>query len=88
MKKTVLASFILLAIVLSSVVYAQQKKAAISFDNEKHNFGTFKEEKGVVSHKFMFTNTGGKPLIINKVKASCGCTATDYTKSPVPPGGK
>ena len=88
MKKTVLASFILLAIALTGVVYAQQKKAAISFDNENHNFGTFKEEKGVVSHKFMFTNTGGEPLIINKVRASCGCTATDYTKSPVSPGGK
>ncbi len=88
MKKTVFCSVILLAIALAGVVYAQQKKAAISFDNESHNFGEFKEEKGVASHKFMFTNTGGEPLIINKVKASCGCTATDYTKSPVPPGGK
>jgi hypothetical protein len=37
---------------------------------------------------FEFTNIGGVPLIINDVKASCGCTTPDWSKQPVPPGGK
>ena len=34
---------------------------------------------------FEFKNTGKTAVIITNVKASCGCTATDYTKSPVAP---
>ncbi len=32
------------------------------------------------------TNTGENTTKISKVKASCGCTAVDYPKSPIPPG--
>lgn len=35
---------------------------------------------------FEFKNTGKTPVIITNVKASCGCTATDYTKTPIKPG--
>jgi hypothetical protein len=35
---------------------------------------------------FQFTNTGNSSVIITNVKAACGCTATDYTKTPVKPG--
>ena len=35
---------------------------------------------------FEFKNTGKNDVIITNVKASCGCTATDYTKTPVKPG--
>lgn len=41
-----------------------------------------------VSHEFSFTNNGESELLITSVKASCGCTVTDYTKDPIPPGGK
>ncbi|MFH2095392.1 MAG: DUF1573 domain-containing protein [Bacteroidota bacterium] len=76
----------LLLFFLFSIVYAQQKSAAISFDKEVHNFGSIKEEDGPVTCKFEFTNTGSEPLIISNVKASCGCTTPDWTKTPVPPG--
>lgn len=36
---------------------------------------------------FEFKNTGKTAVVITNVKASCGCTATDYTKTPVQPGG-
>lgn len=36
---------------------------------------------------FEFKNTGKTAVIITNVKASCGCTATDYTKEPIQPGG-
>jgi hypothetical protein len=40
----------------------------------------------LVVHDFEFTNTGKVPLILNDVKASCGCTTPEWTKEPVLPG--
>ncbi|GAB4280152.1 MAG: DUF1573 domain-containing protein [Marinilabiliales bacterium] len=78
--------FILL--VISGFTYSQQKAPAISFKEEVYDFGTIKEEDGSVTCTFEFTNTGNEPLIINNVKASCGCTTPDWTKTPVAPGKK
>ncbi len=38
------------------------------------------------SINFEFKNTGTTSVIITNVKAACGCTATEYTKTPVKPG--
>jgi hypothetical protein len=35
---------------------------------------------------FEFKNTGKTAVIITNVQGSCGCTATDYTKTPILPG--
>lgn len=35
---------------------------------------------------FEFKNTGKTTVVIKEVKASCGCTATNYTKTPIQPG--
>ncbi len=35
---------------------------------------------------FIFTNNGGKPIIITNAKGSCGCTEIEYSKKPVLPG--
>ena len=37
---------------------------------------------------FRFKNTGNKPLIIIRVQPSCGCTAAEPPKEPIPPGGE
>ena len=39
------------------------------------------------SINFEFKNTGTTTVIITNVKAACGCTATEYTKTPVKAGG-
>lgn len=57
----------------------------ISFDEKSHSFGEVAMNDSVV-HRFTFKNTGTKPLIIESVKPSCGCTATEYTKTPIAPG--
>lgn len=77
-----------LAIVFSGIMMAQQSGPAISWAKTVHDFGTFKEEAGVQTAIFEFTNTGDEPLFLTNVKASCGCTATDYTKEPIQPGAK
>lgn len=65
-----------------------QVKPKIVFDKTEHNYGTFNEADGVQTATFEFTNQGTVPLILNNVSASCGCTAPDWTRQPVPPGGK
>ncbi|HMP98328.1 MAG TPA: DUF1573 domain-containing protein [Cyclobacteriaceae bacterium] len=59
---------------------------AFQFPKLEHDFGTI-NEGDVVEHTFTFTNTGDAPLIIQGVQASCGCTAPDWSKDPIPVGG-
>ncbi len=82
MKKTVFALFFL-SLTLSA--YSQKLKQLV-FREETHDFGVVDEAGGSVSHKFVFTNSGNRPVRIVKVQASCGCTTPDWTKEPVAPG--
>jgi len=66
--------------------YSQKTK--ISFEKGEINLGTIKEEKGKVSFNLRFTNTGKLPLLIRKVKGSCGCTTPEWSKKPLLPGKK
>ncbi len=84
MKKTVLGVISMLIFV--SLLSAQHKGAYISFEKEVHDFGKIKESEGKVEYKFMFTNTGDAPLIITRVRASCGCTSPTWTEKPIMPG--
>lgn len=44
------------------------------------------DEGQVVDIAFRFKNTGTKPLVIQDVKASCGCTVPAPPKEPIAPG--
>jgi hypothetical protein len=35
---------------------------------------------------FEFKNTGKTSILVTNVQGSCGCTATNYTKTPIAPG--
>ncbi len=64
------------------------KKEAVtsmSFDKMLHDFGNVKPESDNTC-KFKVTNTGKKPLIIEKVSASCGCTTPHKPEGPILPG--
>jgi hypothetical protein len=66
---------------------AQDLKPAteVKWQETTHNFGDIK--KGVpVTNDFTFVNTTSETIVISNVKASCGCTATNYTKTPIKPG--
>lgn len=67
------------------VVNAQDKTAKIEFKSETIDYGTI--EKGADGTRtFEFTNTGEAPLIISKVKSSCGCTVPSWSKEAILPG--
>jgi len=86
MKKTILFLMMLLPSIVQ--ISAQQKGPHISFEQTAHDFGKIFEEDGDVTIKFVFSNTGTEPVIIQQVSASCGCTTPEWTKTPVNPGKK
>jgi LysM repeat protein len=61
------------------------KPMGLTFTEDTHNFGDIDKDKPV-SHEFTFKNTSAETILITGVKPSCGCTATNYTKTPVKPG--
>lgn len=62
-----------------------RKTPEISFVKTEHDFGTIKEGQKVFWN-FRFKNTGSADLILNRVKADCGCTVPEYPKTPIAPG--
>lgn len=60
---------------------------SIEFDKKEHNFGNIPQGTPV-THEFTFTNTGDAPLILESVKASCGCTTPAWPKEPIAPGAE
>ena len=67
---------------------AQNNLSGLVFDEYEWDFGNINEVDGKVSHTFTFTNTEKTPIILEKVKPDCGCTASNYSNAPVPPNGK
>lgn len=85
MKFSIFLSFVLF-LTFSNII--AQQKGKFDFEEETFDFGNIKEGNGSVEHKFVFTNGGDAPLIIQSVRASCGCTTPAWSKEPVPPGEK
>jgi hypothetical protein len=72
-------------------VNARSNEAAandsIVFETLEYDYGTIqKGSEGIC--EFVFTNKGESPLIVNNVRASCGCTVPQWTREPVAPGEK
>ena len=61
--------------------------AKIRFEEMEHQYGTIMKG-GNGDCQFTFWNDGDEPLILQTVKASCGCTTPKYTQKPVMPGQK
>lgn len=76
-----------LAAIVHPIPSWNKETPAFSWNVTAYDFGKIQLNKPV-SHEFKFTNTGDAPLVISSVKASCGCTVTDYSKDPIPPGAE
>ncbi len=64
-----------------------KQTTSIQWIDSAKNFGRINEgQKLAVS--FRFKNTGDKPLVIQSVQPSCGCTVADYPKEPISPGSE
>ena len=58
---------------------------SLKFDKLKHDFGNVKPDSDNTT-VFTVTNTGNKPLIIENVAATCGCTTPKKPEKPIAPG--
>ena len=78
---------LLAALVLSSTTLFAQKKAndIAKLNVETYDFGKIKQNVPAVA-TVIVTNIGTEPLIIDQATPSCGCTISDYTKTPIAPG--
>ena len=59
----------------------------VTIDKTSISLGRFNWQK---EQKVTFTlkNTGNKPLVVQDINTSCGCTSVSYSKEPVQPGGE
>ena len=64
----------------------QDDNNVITVDRTVHDFGTFAATDGPKSATFVITNNTSAPILITSARASCGCTAPDWTKTPIEPG--
>jgi len=60
----------------------ETNNSEMTFKKTFHNFKTV-WYKADATYEFVFKNTGKEPLIITKVKSSCGCTIPTWEKEPV-----
>lgn len=85
MKKTAL---LILLTIGSLLAHAQQPPAeggaVLGFETAKIDLGKVsKHEPKII--KFVYSNTGTKPLLITNVDVSCGCIVPEWSKQPLLP---
>ncbi len=66
---------------------AVMDSTTIKWLDSSKDFGKI-EEGQKLEVSFRFRNTGDKPLIVDHVQPSCGCTVADQSKEPVAPGAE
>jgi len=77
--------FIAAAFVAGFTVMAQKPDELVKLSAETYNFGKIKQ--GVpVTTSFTVSNTSDKPIVLESVVASCGCTTPEWSKEPIAPG--
>ena len=70
----------------STSLFAQKKADDIAKINvETYDLGKVKQNVPATA-TFVVTNIGNEDLLIEQANPTCGCTISDYTKSPIAPG--
>ncbi|MEP6674708.1 MAG: DUF1573 domain-containing protein [Ferruginibacter sp.] len=78
--------FSVLAVSLATFAVAQKTiKDVAKLNSETIDLGKVKVGNPQPA-QFIVTNVGTEPLIIETASPTCGCTISDYTKSPIEPG--
>ena len=72
------------AFVTGFAVMAQKADEVIKVNNDTYNFGKIKQGVPVTTF-FTVTNTSDKPVVLESVVASCGCTTPEWSKEPIAP---
>lgn len=90
MRRNIYILFLALAALLAGGTSALQAQnvapQAIEFSKKVHNFGKISINDGEQHCSFEFRNTSAKPVVINNIISSCGCTTPVWPKKPIMPG--
>ena len=78
--------FILLPVLLFHSPDVRAEESPFAFQQTTLDFGKIKEADGPVSGSFLFINRSNRPVQIDFVATSCGCTTADYPTRPIQPG--
>jgi hypothetical protein len=86
-------SFIVILILSVALVNAQTPSQAtvaakpdmLQLKEAAHNFGKIAQGRPV-TYNFEVSNSGTEPLVLESVRASCGCTTPEWSKEPIAPG--
>lgn len=74
------------------VSYAQNNQSneeqIVTFNEKIHDFGDMLLTDGPKTCTFTMTNISDSPIVIHNVVSSCGCTIPEWSKAPIPKGGK
>ena len=89
MKSLKITLFLAFVNLISLSCFAQSSENELTgifqFEEETIDYGTINQNDNGV-RVFKFENKGKAPIVISKVKASCGCTVPTYSKDPILPG--
>jgi hypothetical protein len=81
--------FFIMTLFLFTTLSAQETAATDSgifeFESQVIDYGTIAHNSDGV-RAFKFTNVGKSPIVITKVKGSCGCTVPTKPNGPIMPG--
>jgi hypothetical protein len=80
-----LKKVVFLVIVSFSLNFAQLLSPKVAVQQSNFDFGTISQGKSI-THEFVITNNGGDLLRIDRVRATCGCTAAEPQKKELAPG--
>lgn len=88
MRKKINILILIVALIFANgYVLAQNSvQQAITFTKTVHNFGKISIAEGAKHCTFEFKNTSDKPIVINNILSSCGCTTPQWPKKPIMPG--
>ena len=73
------------AFVTGFVAMSQKADDVIKVNADTYNFGKIKQSVPVTTF-FTVTNKSDKPVVLESVVASCGCTTPEWSKEPIAPG--
>lgn len=86
---TIVLMFVLVLGLSAQTQNGQAKVGAsqseITFEKLEHDYGKV-EQGGDGVTQFRYKNTGNVPLVLSKVRSSCGCTIPSWSKEPLMPG--
>ena len=79
--------FFLPVFTLAQVQTSDQQVGVLETRKSVFDFGSIPQGRPVF-HVFLLENPSLKPVLIDNIQASCGCTTPEWSKEPVAPGAK